>query len=199
MVRKFLLALAGAGMLSGCVSLGGDSKVPDELITFTPREVATGSESVTDAAGNAIVIYAPEVEDRLDVNRVPVQVSDTGVAYLQDATYIDRPARLFRHLLAETMRARSDRLVIEGEDPGVKARTRVYGRISEAGYDARTSSVVFTFDATVTDTDGKVRQRRFASKIDAVPAKAKFVAPALNEAANDVAIEISDWLVGQPG
>lgn len=184
------LALA----LAGCLSLG--PKVPDQLINFTAREVATPGKSSAGAVTDAIFVFEPEVEDRLDVNRLPVQIDATSVAYLKDATYVDRPARLFQHLVAETLRARHGGLVVEGDDPGIKVRTRLYGRLVEAGYDARTSSVVFTYDAVAVGPDGTMRQRRFGSTIPGITAEVAAVAPAMNEAANNVAGEVSGWLIG---
>lgn len=197
MVRTFLAPLAMLALLSGCISIGGGSEPPEQLITFTPREMAPAGDASSGAITDAIMVFEPEVEDRLDVNRVPVRIDASGVAYLKNATYVDRPARLFQSLLAETLRARSDRLVISGEDPGVKVRTRVYGHIIEAGYDAPNSTVSFVYDAVAVAPDGTVRQRRFISEAAGVPAEAAFVAPALNEAANDIAGQIAGWVIGQ--
>lgn len=199
MIRKYLPAAAFALVLSGCVSIGGDKDVPDQLITFTPTEKVAPGDAAAGPVREAIVVYEPEVEDRLDVNRVPVAVGATGVAYLKNATYVERPARLFRHLLAETLRARSGRLVIEGENPGVESQTRIQGRLIEAGYDADAAAVTVTYDAILILPDGTIRQRRFSETETAVPAKAAFVAPALNKAANAVVAEVADWLTGTAG
>lgn len=185
-------ALAAIAALSGCLSLG--AKVPDQLITFTPQQTAPAGTASSGEVTQAIVVIEPEVEDRLDVNRVPVRIDATSVAYLQDATYVDRPARLFQHLLAETLRASKGGLVIEGEDPGVVVSTRLYGRLIEAGYDARQASVSVIYDAVVTAPDGQMRQRRFAATVPNVAADAASVAPALNDAANDVAGQVAGWL-----
>lgn len=196
MTRKIMAPLALFALLAGCVSIGPKNEVPEQLITFTPTVVAPAGTGASGEVTDAIMVFEPEVEDRLDVNRVPVQVSDSGVAYLKDATYIDRPARLFQGLLAETIRANTGRLVISGEDPGVAVRTRLYGRLVEAGYDARTSSVSIIYDAIAVSPDGAVRQRRFVNRVDGLPAEAAFVAPAMNEAANAVAGEVAAWVIG---
>ncbi len=190
-------ALALLPALASCVSIGGSAEPPEQLITFTARETAPAGASSTGEVTDAIVVLEPEVEDRLDVNRVPVKVDATGVAYLKDAVYVDRPARLFQHLLAETLRARKGGLVIEGEDPGVLVSTRLFGRIIEAGYDAQRSSVSVIYDAVAIAPDGKMRQRRFASTVEGVPADAASVAPALNDAANDVVSQTVTWLTGK--
>ena len=41
-------------------------------------------------------------------------------------------------LIAETIRARGDRLVVDGDDPGAQAAMRISGTLREFGYDART-------------------------------------------------------------
>ena len=196
MYRKFLPSLTLAALLAGCVSIGGDKEVPEQLITFSPRETVESGDGSAGPVSEAIVVYEPEVEDRLDVNRVPVAIGATGVAYLKDATYVERPARLFRHLLAETLRARTTRLVIEGENPGAPSQTRIQGRLIEAGYDAGASAVTVTYDAVLILPDGTIRQRRFSATEAGVPAKAAFVAPALNDAANTVVGDVTSWLTG---
>ncbi|RVQ66483.1 ABC transporter [Croceicoccus ponticola] len=191
--------LAMALVLGGCVSIGGGGKPPEQLITFTPREVAPPGTASAGDVNDAIVVIEPEVDDRLDVNRVPVQVDPTGVAYLADATYVDRPARLFQHLVAETMRARTGGLVIEGEDPGVPVQTRLYGRLIEVGYNAQGSSVTVMYDAVAVAPNGTMRQRRFGATVTGIAPTAAAVAPALNDAANTVAGEVATWLTGKAG
>jgi ABC-type uncharacterized transport system auxiliary subunit len=53
---------------------------------------------------SALAMVEFEATRALDVTRVPVQVTDTQLAYLQDAVWVDRPARLFGQLVAETIR-----------------------------------------------------------------------------------------------
>lgn len=186
----------GLSMLAACVSIGGDSDPPEQLLTFTPRAVAEAGTTASGDAANSIQVLEPTVDDRLNVKRVPVQVSDTGVAYLEDAFYVEKPARLFQHLLAETVRAKTGRLVIEGTDPAIAPGMRLHGRISEMGFDAPSQSVTVTFDAIRLASDGSAVARRFTSRIEGIAPYAANVAPALNEAANDVAIEAADWLTG---
>lgn len=188
--RLALLPLVIAA--SGCLSLG--PKVPDQLITFTPRQIAAAGSTGAGEVTGATIVLEPEVEDRLDVNRVPVRIDATSVAYLQDATYVDRPARLFQHLLAERIRVAKGGLVLEGEDPGVLVSTRIYGRLVEAGYDAQAQSVSVIYDAVTVAPDGQMRQRRFSATVPSVTAEAAAVAPALNDAANDVVEQVAAWL-----
>jgi cholesterol transport system auxiliary component len=186
-------ALAVALSLSGCVSLGG--KAPDMLFTLTPDESAPAGPMASGQTGNAIVILDPDADRRIDVDRVPVQINASSVAYLKDAVWVEKPARQFRHLLAETVRARADRVVVEGSDFEVKGRTTVAGRLTEMGYDAVRQAVVVRYDAVVED-GGAVRTRRFEAEVPGIPAKAAAVGPALNEAANAVAKEAAAWILG---
>jgi len=187
-------AMAAMLALAGCVSLGG-GKVPDMLITLTADQPAPAGALASGAAGNAIVILDPDADRRLDVDRVPVQVSASSVAYLKDALWVERPARQFRRLLAETLRARADRVVVEGSDFEVSGGTVVSGRLTQMGYDAAGQAVVVQFDAVVEDAGGGIRSRRFEARVPGVPARAASVGPALNEAANEVAKAAAEWIL----
>ncbi len=180
--------------LSGCISLGG--KPPPALLTLTAdRQVPAGTTASGTIAG-AILVMEPETEQRLAVVRIPVQVDDTQVAYLVGTAWVERPARLFRALLAETLRSRTGALVIEDTQAAPSDGIRLSGRLLDLGYDARTGSVVVRFDAMRTGTNGVVTTKRFESVVPGIPAKAALVGPALNKAANDVAQQVAAWLVG---
>ena len=187
----FAIGLAIA--LSGCVSLGG-AEPPASLLTLTPDTAVPAGAGVSGTAETAIKIMEPEAPQRLAVNRVPVQVTDTEIAYLQDAVWVERPTRLFRRLLAETIRARGDRLVIDGDDPGIAASLQLRGTMRNFGYDARTSSVVVRFDAIRAAADGAIEAKRFESVQAGVLAEASEVGDALNRAANDVARQVAEWV-----
>ena len=136
------------------------------------------------------------VEDRLDVNRVPVQIDPSSVAYLQNAFYVDHPSRLFQGLLAETLRVSTGRLVIAGADPGLPNRTRLYGRLVEMGYDVPSMSVTVTYDAVRVDPEGNINAQRFSHSVPGIAADSIYVAPALNDAANEVAASVAEWMNG---
>ena len=187
------LVLAALLSLAGCVSLGGDP--PDRLISLTADEQEPVGATISGEVGQAIVVLDPEADRRIDVLRVPVQVDPSTVAYLKDAVWVERPARQFRRLLAETIRARSNRLVVEGSDLEVTGKPIVAGRLTQMGYDAQAGAVVVSFDAQILQEGGMVRTRRFQSEIPGVKADVTAVAPALNRAANDVAKQVAAWLL----
>lgn len=188
--------LAGSLALAGCISLGQEP--PESLLTLSSAASApAGSGAQSGGEGNeaAIAVLTPEVPAKLDVLRVPVNVSETQVAYLQDAFWIEKPARLFRRLIGETLRTRGAALVLDSDDTPARADTVVRGTLLDMTYDAPTSSVVVRFDAIRTDADGKVVSRRFEAREDGVLPEAGAVGPALNRVANTVAGEIAEWVV----
>ncbi len=184
--------LAAVAALAGCVSLGG--KVPEQLITLTPSEMAPAGEIGGGKGADALLVLDPETDRRLDVQRVPVQIDDATVAYLKNAMWVERPARQFRRLLAESIRAHSRRLVLETGDTGAVVKQTLAGRLDQMGYDARSQSVVVRFDALRTNADGTLSERRFESQVPGVSPSAEAVAPALNKAANDVAKQVAEWV-----
>ncbi len=194
-IRKTGAMLAVGLLLAGCVSLGG--KVPDQLITLTAESRAPAGEIASGDIGDAIVVLDPDTDRRLDVTRIPVQVDAATVAYLKNAVWVEKPARQFRRLLAETIRAGSTRVVVEGSDFETSGRTVISGRLVDMGYDAQVEAVVVRYDAVVEENNGTVRSRRFESEIPVVEPKVRYVAPALNEAANAVAEEMAGWLAGK--
>lgn len=184
-------AVTAIMLLSGCLGLGG--KVPDQLISLTARSVAPAGAVEGGRIGEALSVLDLEADRRIDVQRVPVQIDDSSVAYLKDAMWVERPARQFRRLVAETIRAQGRRMVFEGGDVEPGGRLTLSGRLVDMGYDARSGSVVVRFDAVRSEAGGSVQARRFESVVTGVAPKAGSVVPALNRAANDVAAQVADW------
>lgn len=189
---KQAVSLAALLLLAGCISLG--KKAPEKLISLTPEATAPAGVMGNGGLADAITVLDPDADRRLDVQRVPVQVNASTVAYLRDAVWVERPARLFRRLLAETIRAGGKRLVFEGNDIEAGGKVVLSGRLVDMGYEASSHSVVVRYDALIENGDGTVRSRRFEAVVPDVPAKAKRVAPALNKAANDVARQVAEWV-----
>ena len=187
-----LAVLAPALALAGCVSFGGE--VPDSLLTLTPDTTAPAGSGQSGTRENAIAVHEPEVPAEVDVLRVPVKLGNSSIAYLQDASWVEKPARLFRRLLAETIRVRDNRLVIDGDDPSLFAATHLRGTLREFGYDASLSAVVVRFDAIRQDDDGNVVSQRFEAIEEGIPPSAGAVSSAINRAANEVAQQTADWL-----
>ena len=187
-----LAALAPALLLGGCLSFGGEA--PDSLLTLTPTAMVPAGAGAPMSQSNAIALVEFGSTKAIDVTRVPVQVTDTELAYLQDAVWVDRPARLFGQLVAETIRSRSGRVVVDGDDPGVNATDRLHGSLRSFGYDARSREAVVVFDAVRNGDGSAVVSRRFEARVAVAEPEAGFVGPALNRAANQVAGEVAEWI-----
>lgn len=184
-------ALASALLLGGCF---GGAKLPPQLISLTANNPAPAGALGGGTIGSGLIVLEPETDRRIDVTRVPVQVSPSAVAYLKDAMWVEKPARQFRKLLAETIRAKSGRLVLEGGEAEAVGRDMLAGRLVDMGYDAASQSVVVRYDAVRNDGKGTVSVRRFESVMPGISPSAEAVGPALNRAANDVALQVADWI-----
>ena len=186
-------ALVAAAMLGGCVSFGG-AEPPEKLLTLTPAATSPVGALAGGDLSQALAVSIPSTGQKLSVTRVPVQVDASSIAYLKDAVWVENPARLFASLLAETIRASSDRLVMGEDELGYAASTKLGGELVEMGYDARTASATIRYDALLQLSDGRVLTQRFENSVSGIPANAGAVGPALNQAANAVAAEVAAWV-----
>ena len=190
--RPVLLALPLLLALPACVSLGGPP--PESLLTLSAAARAPAGDGVSGAARPVIAVLTIDTPAKLDVLRVPVAVSDTELAYLQEAFWVEKPARLFRRLVGETIRARGTAMVVDGDDTATLATVTLRGTLIDMGYEAQGSAVVVRFDAVRVDGEGKVTSRRFEARETGVLAEGRAVGAALNRAANTVAGEVADWV-----
>lgn len=191
-LRPLILAVVLAAPLAGCVSFGG--KAPASMLVLTASSSVESGVMRSGAASDALVILLPEVPRKIDTNRVPVQIDDSSIAYLKDAVWADKPARLMQQLLTETVSAKNGRLVLNEVDAGGKAQQFLSGSLLEFGLDSAAMEAVVIYDAVKLVRGQAVEKRRFearkpVSKIEAAPAGA-----ALNDAANDVAVQVADWI-----
>lgn len=186
--------------LSGCVSFGA-TEPPESLLTLNATAVAPAGSSASTGVSEedgAIAVLTPETPAKLNVLRVPVTVSATEIAYLQEAVWVEKPARLFRRMLGETLRARGNTLVLDSDDTPKLASQTLRGTLYDLGYDAQTSSVIVRYDAIRTSAAGVVESRRFEASESGVLPEAVSVGPALNRVANTVAGEVADWMARAP-
>ena len=190
---KMIAAAAAMVALSGC--FGGGA--PDALLTLTAAETRAPATPRTAAPGAAITVVAPTVPQALRTPRVPVYVSDTVVQYLADAQWVEAPGPLFGRLLGETIGARTGRVVLDpsqySHDPG----TRLTGQLVRFGLDPNTMQVVAIYDAAMArGSEGGVTTNRFEARVPVAEATPAAVAPALNDAANQVAAAVAAWVGG---
>lgn len=183
-----LLALA----LPGCISIG--SEPPEQLLTLTPSAMVPAGEVAEGNARTALAVMTPSVTQRLNVPRIPVSTSDSSLAYLADAHWVEKPAQLFRHVLVETIRAEGKRFVVQGGELEYAATTQLTGQLAEMGYDSLSGSVIVRYDAMLALPDGTIRTRRFEESVSGIAAEPAAVGEALNDAANAVAADVAEWV-----
>ncbi|HWJ70175.1 MAG TPA: ABC-type transport auxiliary lipoprotein family protein [Sphingobium sp.] len=189
------LLLAGlAAMLStGCVRIG--TKPPGTLLTISTQAEAPAGEIVSATRQQALFVDMPTVPRAIANLRVAVRDSATSFAYVKDALWVDTPARQFQSVLAETVRVRTGRLVL---DPGQYLARRgqiLEGNLLEFGVDAASRRAVVTYDATLTSPDDQqVVRQRFSAAVPLSRIDANSVAPAISQAANEVATAVADWI-----
>lgn len=191
------LALAlSVGACSLGSLLGGGGKTPPTLLTLTPEAPAPGEIRRAASAGEAVTISAPIVAKELRTLRVPVQMSPTDVAYVKDVQWVDTPDRLFQGLLAETITRTTGRVVLDPKQAGLDPGLVVTGQLQEFGFDEALQSVVVRFDAALATAGGtRVETRRFEAQVPATTER-NVLGPALNRAANQVAMEVAGWIGG---
>jgi cholesterol transport system auxiliary component len=186
-----ILALPVILSLGACVSFGG--KAPPSMLVLTADNSVSAGAARKASATEVLVIQTPEVPRKLDTNRVPVQIDASSIAYLKDAFWADKPARLMQQLLSETVSARSGNLVLSEVDAGGKAARFISGSLLEFGVDAAANEAVVVFDAVKITRGNPTEKRRFEARRPVTAVEAKPVGAALNDAANDVATQIADW------
>jgi cholesterol transport system auxiliary component len=195
---KALASIALAAGLSGCSLgglMGGGGKAPTSFQTLTPEAADPGAIARTVTAGQSVTIGTPTTAKELRTVRVPVQVTPTEIQYLTDLQWVDTPDRLFQALVEETVRRTTNRVVLDPRqsllDPGIQ----VSGQLQRFGYDAQTGQVIVTYDASLSAAGGRVETRRFTASAPANGSPAS-VGPALNHAANQVALDVAKWIGG---
>src|SRR4051794_4612452 len=183
--------------LCGCSGLlGGGAKPPANLVTLTPESAEPAQLARTAAAGQAVTIETPTVARELSTVRVPAQVSPTNVQYVANLQLVDTPAHLFGGLLAETVRRTTSRVVLDTGQTSLDPGLSVSGELQRFGYDAATGQVVVTYDGALSTAGGKqVETRRFTATAPA-DGTGPTVGPALNRAANQVALDVAKWIGG---
>lgn len=196
LLLRVIAPVALAAAVSGCSlsSIVGGGKVPPTLLTLTPQAASPGEFTRAAAAGATITINTPVIPEELRTVRVPVHVTPTDIAYVQDAQWVDTPDALFRELLSETVRRTTARVVLDPRQTALDPGLLVSGQLQRFGYDAQEGSVIIRFDAALATAGGtRVETRRFEARTPA-DGTAATVGPALNQAANQVALEAASWI-----
>ena len=199
MIRMLRVAapIALALSLSACAGLvGGGAKTPAWLLTLTPQAPAPESVSRTAGPGEAVTIDVPVIPKEIRTTRVPVHSGPIAIAYVQDLTWVDTPDRLFQDLLSETVTRMTNRVVLDPKQSTLDPGMTISGNLSRFGFDAQEGMVVVRYDAAMARAGGtQVVTRRFEAR-EPADGTASSVAPAINAAANRVAMDVAQWVSG---
>jgi cholesterol transport system auxiliary component len=193
MMNLALLALPLA--VSGCVSIGG--KPPKMLLTLTPAASLPPGSTQDAANASTITIQVPVVPQSLATARIPVQTGDR-VAYVTDVYWVEAPQRLFARVLSDTISAKTGRVVLSFAQSYADPGARLSGELRSFGIETQGGSsgtAVVTYDgALLRGGDGKVEKKRFEARVPVGALDGDTVGAALNQAANQVAGEVADWV-----
>ena len=196
---RFLGLAAAAALLPACSLsglLGGGGKAPTTLQTLTPEAVDPGPIQRTVNAGQAVTVGTPTISKELRTTRVPVQLSATDVQYVTGLDWVDTPDKLFQGLLEETIRRTTSRVVLDSRQATLDPGLVVTGQLQRFGYDASSGQVTVVYDASLSTEGGtRVENRRFVANAPA-DGTGPSVGPALNRAANAVALDVAKWVGG---
>lgn len=190
-VAPCALALA----LGACTGLlGGGGKTPPWLLTLTPQAPAPASIARSAGPGQAVTIDLPVIPKEIHTNRVPVHSGPIAIAYVENLTWVDTPDKLFQDLLAETVTRITDRVVLDPNQSTLDPGVTISGNLSRFGYDAQEGMVIVRYDAAMARAGGAtIATRRFEAR-EPADGTASSVAPAINVAANRVAMDVAQWI-----
>ena len=196
LMSRGTVAAAVALSLGGCALLGGGPKPPPTLLTLAPSAPAPESVVRSASAGQAVTIETPIIPKELRGVRVPAFAGPTAIAYIKGLQWVDTPDRLFQDLLQETVLRTTSRVVIDPKQSTLDPGLVVTGQLSSFGYEAGAGTVLVRYDAALSAAGGsRVETRRFEARAPA-DGTAATVGPALNQAANQVALDVARWIGG---
>jgi cholesterol transport system auxiliary component len=194
---RVAVPIALALSLTACMGgLLGGGKAPPWLLTLTPQAPAPESVARTAGPGEAVTIATPVIPKEIRTTRVPVHSGPIAIAYVEDLTWVDTPDRLFQDLLSETVTRMTNRVVLDPNQSALDPGLTITGNLTRFGYDEQEGMVVVRYDAAMARAGGSaVTTRRFEAR-EPADGTAATVAPAINAAANRVAMEAAQWVAG---
>mgnify|MGYP002780183159 CR=1 FL=1 len=192
-IYRTSITIAAAFALSACVSLGG--KAPPFLLTLAADAVPAVGTLRSNADAKPLTILIPTAPQKLRTQRIPVQQDDGSVAYIVEAQWVEAPQRLFQRLLADTMGAKTGRLVLDEGQYLTAPGEQLAGQLLEFGIDGRTNEAVVVYQAMMVSGGGQsVRQQRFEAREAVSAIEARAAGTALTRAANKVAGNVAAWV-----
>ena len=188
-----LLAATPLLALTGCVSLG--PKPPATLLALHPSAGLAPDADHSSDDKRALAVAQPTVQPGLATMRVMVEDGPTAVAYLKGTQWVAPPGQIFRDLLAETITARTGRVVPDSRIAGFQPDTRLSGHLVQFGLVGGAHAAVVTFDAAIVrNGQPTVETRRFTAQAPVSAEDGPTVGAAVNVAANQVASQVADWI-----
>ena len=178
--------------LAACVSFG--AKAPPTLLVLTASSAVQNGATKSGSPADALIILQPEASRKIDTNRVPVQIDASNIAYLKDALWADKPARMMQILLMETIASKTGRLVLNEVDAGGKAQQYLSGSLIEFGVDSASMQAVVVYDAVKLVRGQVVEKKRFEAREAVTAIEPGPTGSALNRAANTIASEMAAWV-----
>lgn len=202
-MRRALL-LSSVLLLAGCgpmVQIGsGKGARPQVLYTISAPAAETPAAPATPTAidsGRAVSVATPTTPGALQTVRIPVAVSDTEIQYVQGASWSEQPGVMFQRLVAGALVAHGTN-VIDLRSTGRTADRRLTGQLQQFGVDLRHGREVrISYGATLS-AGATVYQRHFTSTRPIGSVNGSSVVVALNQAANEVAGEVAQWVAALP-
>lgn len=191
-VRRLTFVAGLSFALASCVSFG--AKAPPTLLILSASTGVQNGAAQSGSPADALIVLLPEVPRKIDTNRVPVQIDDSNIAYLKDALWADKPARMMQNLLMETISAKTGRLVLNEVDAGGKAQQFLSGSLMEFGINSSAMEAVVVYDAVKMVRGKVVEKKRFEARETVTAIEPGPSGAALNRAANKIATEMAAWV-----
>ncbi len=186
------IALVALLALGGCVSFGG--KAPKTLLTLTSAATVPAAVARQATDDNTVLILTPTANAAVATIRIPVYDGASSLSYVADGAWNELPARALQRLLSETVTARTPNVVLDPRQFGTGAAMRLSGQLQRFGVDPGAMQAVVVFDAQLSRAAGKVEVRRFEARSPIGKIDASQSGAALNRAANDLAVQVADWV-----
>lgn len=189
-----LVLLAGCGPL---VQIGGNAPAPASLLTLSATTKPAAYAGPAPASAT-VGVEIPAVPLVLQTLRLPVATSAGEVTYLTGAAWAEQPNRQFQRLLADTLAGKGVAVIDSRQARSPPARS-LTGTLRDFGLDVSDPAapvVRVRYDAQISGnrTASTVLLRRFDATEPVADLTPVTVAAALNRAANQVAVQVADWV-----
>ncbi len=187
-------AMAMAALsLSGCLSLG--AKPPPSLIRLTAAERPGADAGQPIAAGRTVTVMIPHGPVEFSLPRIAVRSAGSRLSYIKNAAFADQPYRLIAGVFGEVIQARTGRPTLDGRNYHIAPGIRIVTQIDDFSIDTDRRQANLVVDVIRQAADGKtVTTRRFEGHAPVAAITSDGVAPALDQAVNQVAAAIADWI-----